>query len=133
MEAGKMSLEAIELDLRQLVESTADVLAGRALQKHLELIVYIEPGTPTQLIGDPARVRQVLLNLLGNAIKFTKSGEIILRVHCEQADEAAATLRFYGAGHRVGHRSRRRGRGFSVPSAKRKTRPRGISAARGWG
>ena len=94
MEAGKMSLEAIELDLRQLVESTADVLAGRALQKHLELIVYIEPGTPTQLIGDPARVRQVLLNLLGNAIKFTKSGEIILRVHCEQADEAAATLRF---------------------------------------
>ncbi len=89
-----MSLEAIELDLRQLVESTADVLAGRALQKHLELIVYIEPGTPTQLIGDPARVRQVLLNLLGNAIKFTKSGEIVLRVRSERVDERFATLRF---------------------------------------
>ena len=94
MEAGKMSLEAIELDLRQLVESTADVLAGRALQKQLELIVYIEPGTPTQLIGDPARVRQVILNLLSNAIKFTKSGEIVLRVRCEQANAEAATLRF---------------------------------------
>ena len=94
MEAGKMSLEAIELDLRQLVESTADVLAGRALQKQLELIVFIEPGTPTQLIGDPARVRQVILNLLSNAIKFTKTGEIVLRVHCEQVDEQAATLRF---------------------------------------
>ncbi len=94
MEAGKMSLETIELDLRQLVESTADVLAGRALQKHLELIVYIEPGTPTQLVGDPARVRQVLLNLLGNAIKFTKSGEIILRVRSEQVDDQSATLRF---------------------------------------
>ena len=94
MEAGKMSLEAIELDLRQLVESTADMLAGRALQKHLELIVFIEPGTPTQLIGDPGRLRQVLLNLLGNAIKFTRTGEIVLRVRCDHADDASATLRF---------------------------------------
>ena len=94
MEAGKMSLEAIELDLRQLVESTADVLAGRALQKQLELIAYIEPGTPTQLIGDPGRLRQVLLNLLSNAIKFTKTGEIVLRVSCEAVDGDGATLRF---------------------------------------
>ncbi len=94
MEAGKMSLEAIELDLRQLVESTADVLAGRALQKQLELVAYIEPGTPTQLIGDPARLRQVLLNLLGNAIKFTKTGEVVLRVRCEASDKDGATLHF---------------------------------------
>ena len=94
MEAGKMSLETIELDLRQLVESTADVLAGRALQKQLELIAYIEPGTPTQLLGDPGRLRQVLLNLLGNAIKFTRSGEIVLRVCHEKTDDGHATLRF---------------------------------------
>ena len=94
MEAGKMSLEVIEFDLRQLVESTADVLAGRALQKQLELIAYIEPGTPTRLFGDPARLRQVILNLLSNAIKFTKSGEVVLRVRCEEADDACATLRF---------------------------------------
>ena len=94
MEAGKMALEVIEFDLRQLVESTADVLAGRALQKQLELIAYIEPGTPTQLLGDPARVRQIILNLLSNAIKFTKSGEVLLRVRCEGTDEACATLRF---------------------------------------
>ena len=94
MEAGKMSLETISLDLRQLVESTADVLAGRALQKHLELVAFIEPGTPTQFVGDPGRLRQVLLNLLGNAIKFTKAGEVVLRVGCEAADAAGATLRF---------------------------------------
>ena len=94
MEAGKMSLETLELDLRQLVESTADVLAGRALQKQLELIVFIKPGTPTQLLGDPARLRQVLLNLLGNAIKFTKAGEIILRVECGGTAAESATLRF---------------------------------------
>ena len=112
MEAGKMSLETLEFDLRQLVESTADVLAGRALQKQLELIVYVEPGTPTRLVGDPARLRQVILNLLGNAIKFTKSGEIVLRVRREQMHEGSTTLRFSVQDTGVGIDPATRGRLF---------------------
>ena len=94
IEAGKMALEAIDFDLRQLVESTGDLMAGRALQKQLELIVYVEPGVPSRLRGDPGRLRQVLLNLLGNAVKFTAAGEIVLRVRLAHEDASRARLRF---------------------------------------
>ena len=94
IEAGRMSLEAIDFDLRQLVESTGDLMAGRALQKQLELIIYVEPDVPPRLRGDPGRLRQVLLNLLGNAVKFTAAGEIVLRVRVAHADDARVRLRF---------------------------------------
>ena len=94
IEAGKMSLETIDFDLRQLVESTGDLMAGRALQKQLELIVYVEPDVPARLRGDPGRLRQVLLNLLGNAVKFTAAGEIVLRVRRAQEDAGRTRLRF---------------------------------------
>ena len=94
IEAGKMSLETIDFDLRQLVESTGDLMAGRALQKQLELIVYVEPEVPSRLRGDPGRLRQVLLNLLGNAVKFTAAGEIVLRVRVTRENDAGVRLRF---------------------------------------
>ena len=94
IEAGKMSLETIDFDLRQLVESTGDLMAGRALQKQLELIVYVEPDVPSRLRGDPGRLRQVLLNLLGNAVKFTAAGEIVLRVRLAHEAASGARLRF---------------------------------------
>ena len=94
IEAGKMSLETVDFDLRQLVESTGDLMAGRALQKQLELIVHVDPDVPPRLRGDPGRLRQVLLNLLGNAVKFTAAGEIVLRVRTVHEDDARVRLRF---------------------------------------
>lgn len=80
IEAGHFILESIEFDLCQLVEDTANMLASSAHRKCLELTVSIPPETPNNLKGDPGRIRQVITNLLGNAIKFTEQGEINIRV-----------------------------------------------------
>ncbi len=71
IEAGKLLIEEIDFDLRKVVEDTLEVMAGLALSKGLELTGGVEPGTVTRLRGDPARVQQVLTNLIGNALKFT--------------------------------------------------------------
>ncbi len=78
IEAGKVKLEEIDFDLRVVVEDLASLLAERAHAKGLELIGLVEYDVPTDLIGDPFRLRQVLTNLLGNAIKFTDEGEVVL-------------------------------------------------------
>ncbi|CAO3438724.1 ATP-binding protein [Azospirillum endophyticum] len=80
IEAGRMELEAIELSLVEVVEGAAEILAGRAEEKGLELVVDIDPAVPSRLVGDPVRLRQVLLNLIGNAIKFTDHGGIVVTV-----------------------------------------------------
>ena len=79
IEAGKVKLEEIDFDLRATVEDVAGLLAERAHTKGLELVGLVEYGVPTDLVGDPFRLRQVLTNLLGNAIKFTENGEVVLR------------------------------------------------------
>ncbi len=92
VDAGHLELEQVAFDLIEIVEHTAKLLAARAHQKQLELIIEIEPGLPRQVVGDPLRLRQVLLNLLVNAIKFTEQGEVALSVgHCPQRPGA---LRF---------------------------------------
>lgn len=80
VEAGKLELERIEFGLREAVEESLEIFAGRAHAKGLELVCAIEPEVPGTVCGDPMRLRQVLLNFIGNAIKFTDSGEVIVRV-----------------------------------------------------
>jgi two-component system sensor histidine kinase/response regulator len=78
IEAGKMTIEAIPFDLRRLILDTLRSLSIRAQEKNIELALDISPEIPYQTLGDPGRIRQVLLNLIGNAIKFTKFGEVIV-------------------------------------------------------
>ncbi len=78
VEAGQLSLEKTSFDLRNVVEKTCEVMALKAHEKKLELLFHLVPNTPVHLIGDPVRVRQILINLMGNAVKFTHEGEIVL-------------------------------------------------------
>jgi hypothetical protein len=78
IEAGKMAIESYPFDLRQLLEEVADMLAPKASEKDLDLLVDYPAGTPTRFVGDAARVRQVVTNLMGNAVKFTQSGHVLL-------------------------------------------------------
>jgi len=80
IEAGKLELEQIDFDLPVMVGEVADLLAFRAHEKHLELTCLVMPEVPRRVLGDPGRLRQVLLNLGGNAIKFTQSGEVAVSV-----------------------------------------------------
>jgi two-component system sensor histidine kinase/response regulator len=80
VEAGKLELERVEFGLREAVEETIEIFAGRAHAKGLELACAIELDVPGTVCGDPMRLRQVLINFVGNAIKFTDSGEVIVRV-----------------------------------------------------
>ena len=88
IEAGKMILERIDFNLAGLVKDTVDMFAGQAEAKGLELASLVHCSVPEHLRGDPGRLRQVLVNLIGNAIKFTESGEVSLRV--ELLDRAGA-------------------------------------------
>ncbi len=94
IEAGKVGFESIEFNLVETVENTVDMLAERAQRKNIELAVEIPPGVPRVVIGDPSRLRQVLVNLLGNAIKFTEGGEVVVRVAPAGDKDGRAVLRF---------------------------------------
>jgi two-component system, sensor histidine kinase and response regulator len=94
IEAGKLSLEALDFDLTETVESTLDILAERAQAKGTELAIALPPEVPRLLRGDPGRLRQVLVNLVGNAIKFTTGGEVIIRVSRMTESDNRVVLRF---------------------------------------
>src|SRR5574337_1271300 len=80
IEAGQMAVEEVGFYLREVVEGVAEVLSIRAQKKGLELTCYVDPALPSRVRGDPTRMRQVLVNLVGNAIKFTERGEVALQV-----------------------------------------------------
>lgn len=80
IEAGKLIIDNTTFQLNEIIEETADILAIRAQEKNLEIICNIDPKLPIQFFGDAVRIRQILINLLGNAIKFTKKGEIFVTV-----------------------------------------------------
>ena len=86
LEAGKFVLEKIDVDLRQLIDNVMQMLAARAQDKHIELLSWVSPGVPPQIKGDPGRLRQVLINLVGNAIKFTDRGHILMTAHRQDLD-----------------------------------------------
>ena len=93
MEAHKLRLEESVFDLRSVVEGVADLTAVKTQEKGVELLCFIEPDVPTQLVGDASRVRQVLGNLAGNAAKFTTAGEVSIRVKLE-SDTDQRKIRF---------------------------------------
>ncbi len=94
IEAGKLELEMTDFDLRLALEEVVDVLALKAAEKGLEFVCMVEPDVPSLLRGDPGRLRQVLLNLVGNAVKFTFQGEVLVRVSLEAENQGKVTLRF---------------------------------------
>jgi signal transduction histidine kinase/DNA-binding response OmpR family regulator len=94
IEAGKIDLEAIDFDLRNCIEGTLKTLAFRADEKRLELLCEIAPEVPEVVRGDSSRLRQVIINLVGNAIKFTSEGEVALKIHVEADDGEDRILHF---------------------------------------
>ena len=94
VESGKLELEEIAFDLQDCVGETIKSLALRAHEKHLELVCHIGEDVPQQVMGDPGRLRQVLLNLLGNAIKFTDQGEVLVEVNTTALPGDQPGLRF---------------------------------------
>ena len=94
IEARKMELEHIDFDLRTTLEHITEMMAVKAKEKGLVLTFLMEPEVPARLQGDPGRIRQVLINLLGNAVKFTESGEVSLWVGLEDEQEETVTLHF---------------------------------------
>ncbi|HQV64432.1 MAG TPA: response regulator, partial [Anaerolineales bacterium] len=94
IESGKLDLEAISFSLRNAVEDVAYTLAKRAHEKGLEIACLIDPEITSSLRGDPGRIRQILVNLVGNAIKFTHQGEIVIRAETLEQTEHHATVHF---------------------------------------
>jgi len=93
IEAGKMDIEEFDFELHSSMEETVGMFSARAHQKGLELTCLIDPDVPTWVRGDPGRIRQIVLNLAGNSMKFTEKGEVAIRVQKLSADETSTVLR----------------------------------------
>jgi len=94
IEAGKLELESVDFDIGQVLDGVVELFSQNARGKNLELICDVDPEMPTALRGDPARLRQVMMNLVGNALKFTDQGEIIARLACYEDDGKSILVRF---------------------------------------
>ena len=132
IEAGRLELETVAFDPRELVEETAMVLAERAHHKGLELMVDLGSDLPGTLQGDPARLRQIVMNLVSNAIKFTEHGEVVIRLAVLAQDDQTVRLRFTVSDTGSGLRQRSRP-GFSRLLPKPTVPPPGAMGGPGWG
>jgi len=94
IEAGRLTFETLDFDLVETVESTLDMMAERAHGRGIELAGAMQPAMPTRLRGDPGRLRQILFNLIGNAIKFTDSGEVVVTAFLESETDRHVLVRF---------------------------------------
>ena len=94
IEAGKLDLESISFDLRETVDDVIELFAEQAASKKLDLTCLVHPNVPTEVVSDPSRLRQILVNLVGNAIKFTQSGEISVDATLVERNEQDALVRF---------------------------------------
>ncbi|OIR03975.1 signal transduction histidine-protein kinase BarA [mine drainage metagenome] len=114
LEAGKLTLEVIDFDLVETVETTLDILAERAQAQGTELVLDLDPAVRRMLRGDPGRLRQILVNLVGNAIKFTKGGEVMVRVRPDSESDQRVGLRFEVIDTGVGIPAEAQGRLFQA-------------------
>ncbi len=94
IEAGRLEIEQIEMDVRECVEDVGTMMAVQAAAKNLELIVNVDPAIPDRVLGDPHRLRQILTNLAGNAVKFTQQGEIVIEALAVAVQSGRALLHF---------------------------------------
>jgi PAS domain S-box-containing protein len=101
-EAGKLTIESIDFDLLECIETTTELLAERAETKGLELVSWVQEDVPRQVMGDPGRIRQVLTNLIANAIKFTETGEVVVRLRTAERTQDTVTVRFEVADTGIG-------------------------------
>jgi len=102
--SGKLSLEDIDFDLEVLISETIRLFTAQALEKQLSLHVGLEPGVPRRIRGDPTRLKQILMNLLSNALKFTEHGHVLLEVSCRQPQDGAPRLVFCVSDSGIGMR-----------------------------
>lgn len=93
LEANKLELELVEFRPLNIIEESAEILAGEARSKELSLMTYVDPNLPEAVFGDPGRVRQILINLIGNAIKFTEEGEIVVKAELEAIEQNRVTIK----------------------------------------
>jgi CheY-like chemotaxis protein len=93
IEAGKLTIESVPFDLAQAVDEVCDLLMPQIQEKHIELVVRYAPGCPRLLLGDVGRIRQILLNFLGNAVKFTSEGHVMVSVEAESSSGDGALIR----------------------------------------
>ncbi len=108
IEAGKLELETVSFDLIATMDRAIEPVAHRAAEKNLELICDVAPATPRFVTGDPHRLRQVLINLLGNAMKFTERGEVVLGTRVERSGPHESTIRFFVSDTGIGIPSARK-------------------------
>jgi signal transduction histidine kinase/CheY-like chemotaxis protein len=94
IESGKLNLDPVAFNLRQSLEEVLRALAVKAHEKHLELALRIGDDVPEHVVGDGGRLRQILVNLIGNAVKFTQQGEVFLNVHCNECTDHELEIQF---------------------------------------
>ena len=114
IEAGHLELEDKEFDLRELVETTGLSLATRVHEKGIELLCYLKSDVPAYIMGDPVRLRQILINLVGNAVKFTEHGEIIIKVEVAERKDDDVILHFGVSDTGIGIAKEKQERVFEV-------------------
>ncbi|MFW5653346.1 MAG: ATP-binding protein, partial [Planctomycetota bacterium] len=112
IEAGKMDLDEVDFDLHRLIEEISEVFASRAYSKGIGFVLDLSPEVPHHVCGDQARVQQILMNLIGNAVKFTSSGEVVLSVDLTRRTESHRHLRFEVSDTGIGINAEQRGRLF---------------------
>lgn len=94
IEAGKIELETSDFNIGDLVEDAIDILAVKAGEKKIELVCFIAPSVPAFVRGDRGRLRQIIVNIVGNSVKFTSTGEVCLSVSLVESDDDSVKIRF---------------------------------------
>jgi signal transduction histidine kinase/DNA-binding response OmpR family regulator len=112
IEAGKLTFEELDFNLNSVVDGVVEIFTESVTSKQIDLTAYIAPDVPLGLRGDPGRLRQVLTNIVGNAVKFTDRGEVLVEVHKENEADSAVSLRFVISDSGIGISQKQRGRLF---------------------